>query len=296
MSKVLRPDAENIDGGFMKYDLETLGTNSRMTTLKNLAIHRNCRAEGGFTARLFAAGVLLSVGLMGCGSSMQSTQNPSQPDSKTSQDGPPTENPGTDYTKQPVPASVDVTSFISQGSYDKVQVVELDPLRKDLILRLPLGLNQFIVLASGELPNLPGITFATEILPSGQARLSIRIPLKYVLRGVKNLESKKLPNGDPLPGVSSGELPGLALALDSSRKVQMSLYLGADFVGIFVESPFDPVVGLAFPIKNAKGNKYVGLFSMIPAKHEPDFQGGFFISYQLPPEISAVLDKYVFPK
>lgn len=240
---------------------------------------------------------LLSFGLMGCGSSMQTTPSPSQAEPKPQGQNNTPDTPAEDHGKEAIPGSVDVSSFISGGAFDKMQILEIDPVRKELIFHLPLGMNQFILVNSGELPNFPGITFRTEILPNGQARLALRVPLKYVLRGVKNLDPKKLPNGDPLPGVPSGEMPGLALTLDSTNKVQMALYLGADFVAIFVESPFDPTISLMFPIKNANGNKYVGSFAMIAAKEAPPtkFQGGFFLSYQLPPELATLLDKYVFP-
>ncbi|MBL7669556.1 MAG: hypothetical protein JNM39_03650 [Bdellovibrionaceae bacterium] len=248
-----------------------------------------------YKSTLFS-GVLVSLIFLGCGNTMQTTPSTSQIEPKP-QNQPNIPNPPPSDSKQAIPGSVDVSSFISGGTFDKMQVVEIDPIRKDLIFRLPLGMNQFILVNSGELPDFPGITFRTEILPNGQARLALRVPLKYVLRGVKHLDPKKLPNGDPLPGVPSGEMPGLALTLDSTNKVQMALYLGADFVAIFVESPFDPTISLQFPIKNANGNKYVGSFGIIAAKETPakSFQGGFFLSYQLLPEFSSILDKYVFP-
>jgi hypothetical protein len=97
-----------------------------------------------------------------------------------------------------------------EGAFDKMQVLEIDPVRKELIFRLPFGDEPIYSCQFWRtVQTSQGSPLELRSLPNGQARLALRVPLKYVLRGVKNLDPKKLPNGDPLPGVPSGEMPAL---------------------------------------------------------------------------------------
>lgn len=248
-------------------------------------IHQN-----RFTKFTFFNFILVSMLTWSCSKNSIETVSPSS--GSGGNPGSPQSNTPNGVINSPIPNSVDVTSYVSGGTYDKLQTVGLDRSRKELLLRMPLGLNSFVTVSSGSFPNYPDIYFATEIDSSGTAYLTVHVPLKYVLRGVTSVASSRLPNGDPLPMIPSGELPGLALDLNSQNKVKFYLYIGVDMLGIYVESPFNPYIGLTFPIKNKAETKIMGYISTVPAKS--NYQGGFFLSFLLPSEISSVLDQYVF--
>ena len=231
---------------------------------------------------------LIIAGSLGCAKSgfQSSSSSATDPGSQDGLSAP--------LTSQPISDKIDVSSFISGGSYDKLQTVALDRVKKDLLLRMPLGTNIFITTGSGSVSTrYPDITFETEMSADGTAYITLRIPLKYVLRGVTGINPQRLPNGDPLPMIPSGELPSLGFTINNQNKVKLYVYLGVDIVGLYVESPFNPYIGITVPIKNQAGTKYVGYFSTVPAKST--FQGGFFLSFQLPPDLATLLDKYIFP-
>lgn len=186
----------------------------------------------------------------------------------------------------------ELNAFIDGSSYDKLQSISVNVATKELIFRVPLSMNVFITSTRGQFANYPDISFITEYDSSGTAYLTLHIPMKYILRGVTSGNPSRLPNGDPLPMIPSGELPELALDINSQNKVKLHLYIAADFMGIYVESPFNPYIGLTFPIKNSSKTKILGYFSTIPAKNS--YQGGFFLSFLLPPELINVLSQHVF--
>lgn len=240
---------------------------------------------------------ILSLFLMlgiGCGSSLQTNNSLLPGGEKGVDDG---DHPlPTDPTRLPIPDNLDFSSFISSHTFNGFQVVDIDRVKKELVLRLPLGQNPYFLINAGNFSKLPGVTFQTELSRDGNASLALRIPLKYLLRGVNSLNPSRLPNGDPLPFAPQSELPSLALSLDAkggTGKIGLNLYLGVDFVGIFVETPFNPGFGISVPIKNQARTQVLGYFSLIAAKQ--DFQGGFFLSYQLPPQLAAAIEKYISP-
>lgn len=198
--------------------------------------------------------------------------------------------------QQPVPQSIDISSSISTGTYSGLQSISIDRNAKAIILRVPLGPNIFITVSNGEVAQYPGVTYTTEVDANGTAYLTLRVPLKYVLHGVNGIDPLKLPNGDPLPMIPSGELPGLGLSIDTKNNVKLYVYIGVDAVGVYVETPMDVGIPFTFtvPVKNKDKTEVVGYFSMIPPKPNGAAQGGFFLSFQLPAQVSALLDKYVF--
>jgi hypothetical protein len=204
---------------------------------------------------------------------------------------------GSDRASQSLPSreevftQVNLKASIQGGSYDGLMAVDFDVKQESLILHLPLAVNPFIIGVSGEVPDLPGVTFATTEGKDGSKFLSLRVPLKYVIKGVKNLNPARLPNGDPLPNIPAGELPGLGLQLMKDNNVTLNIYIGVDVVALYVESPFDPYIKMTFPIKNQAGSKIVGYFSTIPEKDA--HSGGFFLSHALPQETAEYLDKHV---
>lgn len=194
---------------------------------------------------------------------------------------PPIDNSG------PQLSEIDMKAYVSGGQHDGKQVIELDKVKGEILFLLPLLPGEFIELAPVAVRELPGVTVET-VVRSNMTYLALRLPIKYITRKVNFLNPGKLPNGNPLPGVPDGELPRLSIALKSDVKLQ--LYLGVNVFGLFLETDFDPFLGLTLPLKNQAGTKTVGYFATIPARG--GFQGGFYLMTSLPPEISRVLDRH----
>lgn len=186
--------------------------------------------------------------------------------------------------------SMEMKGWISGGSESDTLSIDIDKPNKALLLRLPLGMNGNVEITEAEVPQLPGVKFYTYDDPNnGKTYMVISVPFTYVIRGVNTLPPTKLPNGDALPQIPSGELPSLAVPVGHSKDVKMYLYVGVNVVGVYVETPFDPYIKATFSIKNQAKTKVLGYFSTIPAKGS--YQGGFFLSSTIPNEIALILEK-----
>jgi hypothetical protein len=187
-----------------------------------------------------------------------------------------------------------VDGNVSGGSFDKTSVVAIDKNSNELIVRLPMMANPFLdgMTLSAPVPQIPGASLGLESLPQGGSALALRVPLAYILRGVQFLPPSRLPNGDPLPAIPSGELPSTAVQLNSSKNIKATIYLAPTVIGVFVNTPFDPFIRLTFPVRNAARTRTWGYFSSIPAK-APNHDGGFFVSIALPDDIARVIDDHL---
>jgi hypothetical protein len=189
------------------------------------------------------------------------------------------------------PAKTIYTGSINEGLFAGVQVVSLDLAKKELMLTLPMPLNGYIDGSKVDvmLKDIPGARLTLEQLPRGSSALVLRIPLTHVLKGVDFLPPSKLPNGDRLPQVPDGELPALAVQISQIKDIKATVYLGRTVVGIFINTPFDPYIGLTLPITNEDRSTTWGYFSTIPAK-QGAADGGFFISFALPSDLARAID------
>ncbi|MBX2987417.1 MAG: hypothetical protein KF802_05940 [Bdellovibrionaceae bacterium] len=194
---------------------------------------------------------------------------------------------------------VDMKGYVSEGAYQSVKSVDIDKVAGELIVRLPLGMDATIAVGGGSIPQLPGVTFGTEFGADGNAYFTVRIPLRYVLRGVTGLPSTTtLPNGRPLPKMPAGEYPSVAFTINSKNTDRkFHLYLGVDAVGLYVESKWlscgnSPICldYLEAPIKNEQRNKVLGYLTLMLGRGQT--AGGFFVSTIVPPEIAKILDEY----
>lgn len=183
-----------------------------------------------------------------------------------------------------------VDGVVSDGWAANTPVVELDKANKELVVRLPMLANPFLILGmpSIQLPEIPGARLTLEPLPNDRLALALRIPLSRFLKGIESIPPSKLPNGDPLPGVPDGEMPSVAVQLTRIRDIKASIYLSPATVGIFVNTPFDPTYNVSVPIRNEARTQILGYFSSVAAKST--YEGGFFISVKLPSEIARIID------
>jgi len=178
--------------------------------------------------------------------------------------------------------------YVSGGNDDGALVVDIDKVNNALLVILPLQINQFIESAEGTIPDLPGVKFTTFKDDKGESFFAISVPLRFVRKGASFLNPARLPNGDPLPQIASGELPSVAMAIPGKNNVKFNFYIGVNVVGIFVSSPYDPTFALHFPIR--RGVDTIGYFHTVPAKDA--YNGGFFINTQMPDSIAAVIDDH----
>jgi len=178
--------------------------------------------------------------------------------------------------------------LVSGGSDDGTLVVDIDKTNNALLLILPLQVNPYIDSVEGTVPDLPDVKFMTYKDDKGASFFAVSVPLRYVRKGASFLNPARLPNGDPLPQVASGELPSVAIAIPGKNNVKFNLYVGVNVVGVFVSSPYDPFLALHFPVR--RGVDTIGYIHTVPAKGA--FHGGFFLNTQMPDSIAAIIDDH----
>lgn len=234
-------------------------------------------------------GAIACLALTACGPSFQAVENLTSGGGNNngnngSSGGGGSTNPNQEFQ------NLKVDGTVSGGSYGDNEVVSIDKDKKQLIVRFPILATPFMdpsLLV--QVPQITGASFTMETMPDGSPTLALRIPLDKVLRGVDFLPPTRLPNGDPLPGVPDGELPAAAVQL-TRTSTKATIYLSPSYVGVYVNSEFDPFIALTLPIRNQARTKTWGYFSTIPAKG-PTVPGGFFISVKLPDDIARIIDE-----
>jgi len=187
---------------------------------------------------------------------------------------------------------LNVNGAVVGGSFGTVSVLALDKTNKDLLIRLPMLAGGYLDGASLHLsvPQMGGATLGLEAISTGGSALTLRVPLKALMKGLNTgMDAARLPNGDPLPTVASGELPSVNVPIQPARGISAALYMSQAVVAIYVNSPVDPYIGLSYPIRDSSRQHTYGTFSTIPAKSKT-VNGGFFISIAIPDDIARVID------
>lgn len=231
---------------------------------------------------LLTLSAVASLMLTACGPNFEAVQNLTGGGGNNASGG-----GGTDPQSQFQNMKVDGT--VSGGSYGDNEVIGIDKTTKELIVRFPVLATPIMAGdISVPVPSIPGAHFEMETMPDGSPTLALRIPLDKVLKGIEFLPPSKLPNGDPLPGVPDGELPSAAVQL-TRTSTKATIYLSPSYVGVYVNSSFDPYIALTLPIRNEARTKTWGYFSTIPEK-KGVAPGGFFVSIKLPDDIARIID------
>ncbi len=204
-------------------------------------------------------------------------------------------NPG---QQQPPPIPVDpwqkmekeLTGYSNVGGSNQ-KLIGVNKVEKTIILTIPFSDNVFPELQV-EVAQLPGAKLVSRLNSENKTVLEFHVPITYLLRGANFGDPQRLPNGDPLPAIPGGELPGFELSVPI-KDVTLHIYLGAEVLGIYVEVPFDPYVKLTFPIKTSKEDgsqeRTLGYLTSVPVKKP--YRGGFFLSLLLPPDLARALDE-----
>ena len=108
------------------------------------------------------------------------------------------------------------------------------------------------------------------------------------MKGVPSTTTQGLPNGNPLPGISGGQLPSFPVQIPNVTNVTTTVYVGASNVGIFVSTTFNPVIGLKFPITSANGSQTWGYILTVPAQGTS--HGGFLLMIQIPSSVASIIN------
>ncbi|MNK11938.1 hypothetical protein D3C87_299890 [compost metagenome] len=198
---------------------------------------------------------------------------------------------GTPNTPAPPSAfeKLDMKGTVAGNVYDGTWAFDLDKANNALLVNLPIPANPLIDL-NVTIPELPGAKLRTYKDSSNKTQVVVSIPLKYVVKGVNFLPSARLPSGDALPNMPSGELASIGVSLGANQNVH--LYVGVNAVGLYVESSYIPeYLGFTAPIKNQAGTRILGYFSLVPKKG--NFKGGLFVALPLPNDIAKILDDHM---
>jgi hypothetical protein len=183
-----------------------------------------------------------------------------------------------------------VSGAVKEGKYEDRKLVYLDTANQMLVVQLPTLALPAMVGNLGQtisVPQLPGTSLNLEVSSDGNLTLVARIPLAQVMQGASFIPAQRLPNGDPLPAIPDGELPGLAVDLNSQGSVKGYLYLGKGTVGAFVTTPFNPTVAMQLPIYQGNGST-LGYLTTVPDKNSSP--GGIFMSVKLPADVARIID------
>jgi hypothetical protein len=230
----------------------------------------------------------IAFGILGCANDIQSIT--SAQNASTGNNGTGVQNP------PPVPVDPwakiqkEMTGYANIGG-EKQKLIGVDKVEKTIILTIPFSDNVLPELTV-EVPQLPGAKLVSKLNAEQKTELQFHVPIKYLLNGGNFGDPQRLPNGDPLPSIPGGELPGFEVSVPI-KDVTLHIYLGAEVLGIYVEVPFDPYVKLTFPIKTSKEDgsqeRTLGYLTSIPKK-DP-YRGGFFLSLLLPADLARALDE-----
>ncbi len=203
--------------------------------------------------------------------------------------------PSTTPTSKPID-TVDMQGLVESTqapSYNKALTFDFDKKRGEFIIMIPFPSGVFFS-PSGSFPSHPDITYGPAMDAQGAEKLAVRIPIKYIIKGVSLLPTARLPNGDILPRMPQGygELPSLALSFPSQNNMQVSLYLGVNAVGLFVTLPENIAIpfGFSFPVKSADKTKTFGFLTYVPPKGI--YPPGMFVSSIIPANVSRILEDY----
>lgn len=233
--------------------------------------------------------LLLMVGVMGgltgCGQGFSSAGSSASGSNSSSSTGGSTDSAADQAFK-----SLSVDGTVSGGTDSTTQVISIDKTNMQVVVRLPLPLGTLSGATMTPMPinEIPGATIGLEATASGSSALTLRVPLEAYLKGIAFLPAGRLPNGDPLPAIPDGELPSIALQLSKLGGAKVTIYLAPSVIGLYVESPVNPYIGLTLPIRNKAKTRTWGYFSSVPAKGT--YKGGFFMSLAMPDDIARIID------
>lgn len=151
---------------------------------------------------------------------------------------------------------------------------------KVLEVHLPFPLSSLGVSLSGTLPQNPNVSFYTS---QDLSSLVLEIPIAAYVNLLQN--PNQLPGGRPLPGVSGGEPPVLALELAQLSNKKVYGYMGVDYLAFFLESGAN--LPINFQTNIATETEIVGTAGWLAPRGS--YKGGVFVSLRLPRELAVLI-------
>lgn len=196
-------------------------------------------------------------------------------------------------TDAPDWSKVDMDGYPTSMDFGGQLVIQIDKPNQALILILPIPAFAFLPFVSKvTIPELPGAFFTSYKNSKGDKQLAISVPLQTVLKGAKFLPNQNLPNGDSLPFVPAGELPGFAIQFPQNPDYRIHLYIGVNVVAAFVELPkIDLPISTVSRVKNKSKTQYIGAIGYIAPKGSYD--GGLYLAAQIPDKMAVVIDDLI---
>jgi hypothetical protein len=246
--------------------------------------------------KVFPTLLLASVLLSGCGKNgFQSLSSlPLNGTSSQGSQGSGSPGDGSSGSNVDNPANwekANVDGYPTGGTYTGRLVMYVDKEKQSLLLVLPIPalVPSF---ANVPVPNLDGAYLTTHTDADGNISLAVNLPLKHVLKGAAFMPNQNLPNGDPLPFVPAGELPGFALEFPNMRNNQIHIYIGVNVAAVFAELPdFGLPVGGIFPVRNTTKTKVIGAIGYVLPKN--NYSGGMYLAAQIPAEVARVINDLI---
>lgn len=193
-------------------------------------------------------------------------------------------------------AQDEINGQVSGGAYDGNTVVEILPDRQSIALVVPLPPIFLAPLVPIEVPQLPGVEVEYRQNGDGTYNLVVIVPIRYVIRGSSLAPYGRLPNGDAIPFMPSGESRGFAVAFAQQPKYRVHFYFVANAVGVFIETPdwklpdeLSAMPTIGFPVRNRNQTQINGYFAIVPNK--ANHASGLFVSSRIPRELAFELDQ-----
>lgn len=192
---------------------------------------------------------------------------------------------------EPIDPSVpELQGKIDAGSYKGLQVISIDRAKKELVVTVPVPLPLGKPIRKDINSNdIDGAYWELKMVESNKWVMEVHIPMSNLVKGkFSDIPPALLPNGNPLPSIPTGELPGFAVKWEDGDDKEFFLYLGGGTLAIFVPTfNFDPFFMVEVPIRNKKKDK-IGSFWSIPETEA--YYGGFYLATVLPVEIAQWID------
>jgi len=240
---------------------------------------------------LFPVLIFCSILLTGCGKNGFQSIAPTGSDSNGGQGTDGGTGGGSGGETPPTWEKVEMNGYPTGGTNAGQLVIYIDKANQSLLMVLPIPML-FPVYAPIPIPDLEGAYLASYTDAQGGTSLAVNVPLRHLVRDGEFGANERLPNGDPLPYVPSGELPGFAIQFPHSNTHKIHLYIGVNVAAAFVELPdFGLPFGATFPVKNAAKTKTVGAIGYVTPKGA--FAGGVYLAAQIPDELAAVIDDLI---
>ncbi len=234
--------------------------------------------------------------LTACSKGFQSASSPSTSVNGQSSTGEGTGTGGSGGSTSSAPTwdKVDMNGYPSGGNYAGQLVVFVDKANQSLLLVLPIpaipGLTVFK--DAVQIPELEGAFLTNYTDNNGGSSLAVNIPLKLLIKGAAFMPNERLPNGDKLPFVPAGELPGFGIQFPNMPNYRIHLYIGVNVAAAFVELPdFGLPLGATFPIKNKTKTRVIGAIGYVTPKN--NFPGGMYLAAQIPDDVANMIDDLI---